>query len=556
MCSKFVHIIDFKKKSCYHIENAPGGPVLIGQNPPGNERKCSRMREIIPWENDVLTIGQLLKYAAERYGDKPAIEYMNGKETVSVSFRTLYENSRAIKRFLNTVCYDRCNVAVVGKTDYNYITSMNAVFMSGKVFVPMSPDYDTDKLILLLKEADVEILFYDASQKERLDEIRAACPEIRTCIDMSNTELYNALYAVFDVSRPYVEGADPDDYAAILFTSGTTGSYKGVMLSSRALISNVWFEEMSYEGEHVTLNVLPMHHIFCLSCDYLKNIKDGVTICLNVELKNIYRNLLRFEPTVLRLVPMIIESLVNKVNITAARFPDLTPRQAAEKVFGRRLRNIIASGATLSPGLAHQFDAMGITIRQGYGMTETGPRISVPDGHTVCESGGRIISICKVRLQDGEIQIKSPSLMMGYYKNPEETQAVFTRDGWFKTGDIGEITPDNELFIRGRIKNLIILSNGENVSPEEIEKKYADEKLIKEILVYSEENEIAAEIFPNLEYAAENGITDVEEEIARIVGKINLLGETTREIGRIHIRSIPFARTASGKIIRKQEKTA
>ena len=513
------------------------------------------MREIIPWDNDVLTIGQLLKYAAERYEDKTAIRYTSGKDVVSVSYRTFYENSRAVKKYLNSVYPDRCNVAVVGKTDYQYLTSMNAVFMSGKVFVPMSPDYDTEKLINLLREADVEILFYDASISGRLDEIKQAVPEIHTCIDMGNTAQFEAIYTMFDDAKPYTEAADPDDYVTILYTSGTTGKYKGVMLSSRAMISNVWFEEMSYEGENVTLNVLPMHHIFCLSCDYLKNIKDGVTICLNVDLRSIYRNLLLFEPTVLRLVPMIIESLTNKVRITRNRFPELSPREAAEKVFGRRLRNIIASGATLSPGLAHRFDDMGITIRQGYGMTETGPRISVPDGHTVAESGGRIISICKVRLENGEIQVKSPSLLMGYYKNPEETQAVFTRDGWFKTGDIGEITPDNELFIRGRIKNLIILSNGENVSPEEIEKKYIDEPLVKEILVYEEENEITAEIYPDAEYAEEQGIKDIDEAVAAIVARINLKGESTREIARIHIRTTPFARTATGKIIRKQEKT-
>ncbi len=513
------------------------------------------MREMIPWENDVLTIGQLLKYAAERYEEKTAIRYTSGKDVINVSYRRFYENSRAVKKYLNSVYADRCHVAVIGRTDYYYLTSMNAVFMSGKVFVPMSPDYDDEKLINLLKEADVEILFYDASQRNRLEEIRRAVPEIHTYIDMSNTAQFEAIFTMFDDAKPYEEAAAPDDYVTILYTSGTTGNYKGVMLSSRAMISNVWFEEMSYEGENVTLNVLPMHHIFCLSCDYLKNIKDGVTICLNPELRSIYRNLLLFEPTVLRLVPMIIESLTNKVQILRSRYPELTAREAAEKVFGRRLRSIIASGATLSPGLAHRFDDMGITIRQGYGMTETGPRISVPDGHTVAESGGRIISICTVRLEHGEIQVKSPSLLMGYYKNPEETKAVFTHDGWFKTGDLGEITPDNELFIRGRIKNLIILSNGENVSPEEIEKKYIDEPLVKEILVYEEENEITAEIYPDYEYAGEQGILNIDEAVAALVARINLSGETTREIARIHIRTSPFARTATGKIIRKQEKT-
>ncbi|MBR5411280.1 MAG: AMP-binding protein [Clostridia bacterium] len=514
------------------------------------------MRELIPWENDVLTVGGLLSYAAGRYADKDAIRYVGKTGIENVSYRRLFRDSRAVASWLENVSPAGGHVALIGRTDYRYIVTMNAVLMSGRVFVPMSPDNGAEKLELLLKNADVDTVFYDRTQEEKIFTLRERVPEIHAFVGMNDEETYDEIFASFDDAAPFIDPVDPDATAAIIYTSGTTGNFKGVMLSSRALISNVWFEEMDFEGEHVTLNVLPMHHVFCFSCDYLKNVKDGVTICLNVDLQNIYRNLLLFEPTVLRLVPMIIESLMKKVNILYRRHPEYTPRQAAEQVFGTRIRNIIASGAMLSPGLAHRFDAMGITIRQGYGMTETGPRISVPDGKTVCESGGRVISICQIRLQNGEIQVKSPSLMSGYYKNPEETAAVFTEDGWFKTGDIGELTADNELFIRGRIKNLIILSNGENVSPEEIEKKYADVRIVKEIVVYGEGDLIAAEIYPDHEYAATTGISDVEGAVREAVDRVNLESESTREIGKIVIRNTPFERTASGKIIRKQVKIA
>lgn len=514
------------------------------------------MREVIQWENDVLTVGGLLQYAADKYGDKDAIRYVGTQQIERVSYRRLFADSRAVAAYLDAVSPKGCHVAVVGRTDYHYITSMNAVLMSGRVLSPLAPDYSVEKLALLLSGSDAEVLFYDKTQEAKIGELKTLVPALKTFVFLGDDALFDGIYKGFDPGVPFVDPVRPDDCAAIIFTSGTTGNFKGVMLSSRALISNVWFEEMDFEGENVTLNVLPMHHIFCFSCDYLKNLKDGVTICLNVDLSNIYRNLLLFEPTVLRLVPMIIESLVKKVTILYRRHPEYTPRQAAEQVFGSHIRNIIASGALLSPGLAHRFDAMGITIRQGYGMTETGPRIAVPDGNTVAESGGRIISICRVRLVNGEIQVKSPSLMMGYYKNPEETAAVFTEDGWFKTGDIGEVTEDNELFIRGRIKNLIILSNGENVSPEEIEKKYADERLVKEILVYGEDDGIAAEIYPDYDYAKTTGVADVEAAVRALVDRVNLESESTREIGRITIRTTPFERTASGKIIRKQVKIA
>ena len=515
------------------------------------------MREVIPWDNDVLTIGGLLKYAADRYQEKTAIRYRSGDGVADVSYRRLFADSCAVRDYLNALVPGRCNVGIVGKTDYRFLTSMNAIFMSGKVLCPMAPDYSLDKLVALLDDADVKVLFYDRTQEQRLPELKEKLPKLEVLIDMSDEALYTEIHNDGDDFPIYEELADPDDCAAIIYTSGTTGSYKGVMLSSRALISNVWFEEMHFEGENVTLNVLPMHHIFCLSCDYLKNLKDGVTICLNIDLQNFYRNLLLFEPTILRLVPSLIESIIKKVRVLRSRRPELSRKEAGQQIFGRRLTNIIASGATLSPELAQKFEEMGITIRQGYGMTETGPRVSVPDGNTVYSSGGRIISICRVRLApDGEIQVKSPSLLMGYYKKPEETEAVFTEDGWFKTGDIGEITPDNELFIRGRIKNLIILPNGENVSPEEIEKKYADKHLVKEIVVFGEGDHIAAEIFPDMEFAAYKGYIDIEKELHRIVGEINLTMETTREITQIYVRKTPFEKTASGKIIRKQVKIA
>lgn len=246
------------------------------------------------------------------------------------------------------------------------------------------------------------------------------------------------------------------------------------MLSTNALVGNIMYKEYIniFSERTSTLSVLPMHHIYCFSGDYLKNLCDGVQVCLNGNLSDIVPNLERFEPNAMRVVPMIAQHLLQRIKITAAKNPDITPAEAAKIVLGKNLNWIVSGGAYLDPLLVEEYDKLGIMLRQGYGMTEVGCRISVPDRGVSTESVGRVINICDVRTENGEIQIKTPTIMLGYYKMPEETAKMFTEDGWFRTGDIGYVTEDRQLFITGRVKNLIILSSGENVSPEAIEKKF------------------------------------------------------------------------------------
>ncbi len=497
------------------------------------------------------TITKLLRHTAEKYGNKPCIKYIKDDEVISVSYKNFFLHSTAVASYIKEKHPERCHVAIIGKTDYEFLVSLNAVFISGNVAVPLADDRRIEETAALLNDSDAQMLLYNAGVGAQLDELKQNCPQLNTFVDMGDKALFAKLFAdAENQPLPSPEHEQPEECAAIIYTSGTSGASKGAMLTSHALVSNVFYREMSFEGEHVALNVLPLHHIFCFSCDYLKNLKDGVTLCLNGDISNITQNLLRFEPTFIRLVPMMVETLVRRMRIIKRNNPDLSPTEAAHRVFGRRLRNIIASGASLNASMASELEEAGITIRQGYGMTETGPRIAVPDGKTCAASGGRVISICDVRIKDGEIQVKSPSLMTGYYKKPEETAEVFTEDGWFRTGDMGRLTEDRELFITGRLKNIIVLSNGENVSPEEIEKKFAHIPLVKEILVFAHKDRIAADIYPDAEYAEKSGITDIEGEISRIVEEINAQDIDAREIAVINIQDSPLPKTPTGKIIR------
>lgn len=488
------------------------------------------------------TINDLLKYSADRFGENACIKYVENKEVVTKTYNDMYADSLAEALYLCSELKPRSHIAVIGKTSYRFLTYYNAVFMCGGVAVPLGTDFSEEDIICCINKADVNAVIYDDSVAEKINRVGFA----------PGTKLINlsAEHPVPTVSE--LPEANPGDMAMIMFTSGTTGDKKGVMLSQDGIISNVLFKEMSYEGGHIALNVLPMHHIFCFSCDYLKNLKDGVTICLNGDPGNINENLLRFEPTVIRLVPMMIASLLRKARIIKNKYPELTEREAAERVFGRNLRSVIASGAYLDPALAADYEKMGISVRQGYGMTETGPRIAVPNGKTDFFSAGAVIDICEVRIENGEIQVKSPSLMLGYYKDDEATKAVFTPDGWFMTGDIGYMKPDRSLYITGRKKNLIILSNGENISPEEIEKKLGGDSAVSEVLVYGEKDRLTAEFYISPEYAAENGAEKAREHMEIITAQYNAGVESTKEIANIKFRDTPFEKTSSGKIKRNQ----
>lgn len=209
-----------------------------------------------------------------------------------------------------------------------------------------------------------------------------------------------------------------------------------------------------------------------------------------------------------------------------------------------------SGGAYLDPILAEEFDKLGIMLRQGYGMTEVGCRISVPDRGVSIESVGRVIDICDVRIENGEIQVKTPTIMLGYYKMPEETAKMFTEDGWFKTGDIGYVTEDRQLFITGRVKNLIILSSGENVSPEAIEKKFKKLSLVSEVVVYGEKDHLVAEIYPDFEHAEQEGVKDIPTENRETHGRYKCRASRITHFvsdAQIPGRQCPLKRTCERK---------
>lgn len=504
------------------------------------------------------SIPEILDSSAAKYGDKAFIKFVKEDAVVEKSYKDIRSDVHAVCSYLTSRFTAPRHIAILGRSSYEYIVYILAIIASGNVAVPLAPEISAEEAASLVGAADVEVFIHEQQFCDKAEMLRVLCPNLIDIINIGDDEAFGKVIAQFaDPSgNASFEGVttDKDACCIIVYTSGTTGVKKGVMLSTKGLVGNIMYNDywqVLGEGQ-VTLSVLPIHHVFCLSGDIIRNLKDGLTVCLNGDIRSLNKNLLLFEPCVMRLVPMIAQSLLQRVRVIAGRNPDLSLKEAAEQVFGKNLKQIISGAAYLSPELVDEYEKMGIYMRQGYGMTEAGCRISVPDENAPRDSIGRVIDICDVRSQDGEIQVKTPSVMMGYYKKPEETAEMLTADGWLCTGDIGYVTDEGYLFITGRKKNLIILSGGENVSPEAIEKKFFDFPVVQEIMVYEENDRIMADIYPDKKYCALNGIDDIEKAVRDKIKLVNYLAKPSHIISDINISDEPLPKTETGKIKRKE----
>lgn len=323
------------------------------------------------------------------------------------------------------------------------------------------------------------------------------------------------------------------------------------MLTQNNLASNVKAVNYTKEPGSVLLSVLPIHHAFCLVMDWLKGFSLGVTVCINDSLLHMVKNMSVFKPEVMLMVPLMIETIYKRL---AAADPAIPKKILADKVFGGNLSIIFTGGAHLDPYYIDKFAEYGVDIFEGYGMSECSPVISsnTPDDHKA-GSIGRPLSNVELAFENGEILVKGSSVMKGYYNMPEET-AETLKDGWLHTGDKGYLDDDGFLFINGRVKNLIILSNGENVSPEEIENKLALGELVGEVIVTGENNGLTARIYPDQEVVAAKGMDEaaVGTALQAFLDQYNKAQPTYRQITGLVVRKNPFIRNSTKKIKRQE----
>lgn len=509
-----------------------------------------------------MLIRDILEESEKRFSEIKAVKWPAKKEIHERSYRELLANAAAVRKGLLAEGFQGKHIALIGTSSVGWIESYLGIITGNTVAVPLDAGLPEEDLIELINRSDSEALFLSPRNKALLDGISAQCPKIKKiwllqeedgAADERAVSLAE-LRAVskntdMDSGRP-----EPDDIATIIFTSGTTGKSKGVMLTQNNLAANVLAVDYTVEPGTVVLSVLPIHHAFCLVMDWLKGFSLGATLCINDSLLHMVKNMSVFKPDVMLMVPLMLETIYKRLS---AASPLIPKKILAAKVFGGNLRTIFTGGAHLDPYYIEKFAEYGVDVLEGYGMSECSPVISsnTPEKHKA-GSIGRPLSNVEIAFENGEILVKGSSVMKGYYKMPEET-AEALRDGWLHTGDKGYLDEDGFLFINGRVKNLIILSNGENISPEEIENKLALGKLVGEVIVTGENNGLTARIYPDQDVVSAKRMSEekIQTELRAFLDQYNKNQPSYRQITGLVVRKNPFIKSATKKIKRQEALT-
>lgn len=427
----------------------------------------------------VRTLRDIIRHGAEAYGSQTAFRYKVKKEIVDRTYLDVDRDSMAVSRMVESMGMEGKHIALIGTTTYQWIVSYFGIVGSGSVAVPIDAQLPADAVCELLERADVEMLVFDEIRRDVAEAVKEKCPSVRYILSMQAEEAADGVQSLSMLTAlhagEYEKELDGGQLATILFTSGTTGKSKGVMLSHRNLVDNAVCLDMKIPAGTISMTLLPINHVYCLTMDIIKGLHIGLVICINDSIMHVQRNMKLFKPEIVLLVPLVIESIYGKLKDAGSLIPK---KMVAKAAFGGNLRIICSGGAYLDPDYVDKFKEYGITILQGYGMTECSPVISTNlEWENKKGSVGKLLPNCEAKVVDEEIWVRGSSVMQGYYKMPEQT-AETLEDGWLKTGDLGYVDEDDFVYITGRRKNLIILANGENVSPEELENQLSRSSVV------------------------------------------------------------------------------
>lgn len=498
------------------------------------------------------TIREIVIQAAEEFGDGDAVRYKAGKkEIASKSYTELRRDSERFSSVLEKLGQQGGHVALTGATSYTWLISYLGIVNSASVAVPLDVSLPAEEMCELIDRSDAAVFVVDEIRRDVAAIVKDRCPKLKYLISMQKEKSDEEALSFWELMEE-AEGEcrivpSPEELCTIMFTSGTTGKSKGVMLTHRNLAENATCLDMKIPKRTVILSVLPIHHAYCLTMDIIKGLTLGSIICINDSLLRVAKNMKLFQPNMILMVPLMIETMAKKLEEAAGLPPEIVKKE----VFGENFHTICSGGAYLNPSYIDLFKRYGITILQGYGMTECSPVISTTVPWNIRkEAVGQLVPNCEAKTVDEELWVRGSSVMKGYYKMPEETAAALTEDGWLRTGDLGYVDEEGFVYLTGRKKNLIITKNGENVSPEELENKIGVHRLVQEILVRESEGVIEAEIFPDYEYAKKQEITDIRAILQEAIDEYNKTAPAHKRIYRLKIRETEFEKTPSKKIKR------
>lgn len=518
----------------------------------------------------VYTIKEILDFCCKKYGNKIAFIYSpKGKAEESISYIKFKTDVLAFGAWFFDCGYKDCNISVLGENSYYWILTHFAVTCGKNVIVPIDKDLEIENITELLINSESRVLVYSDTYADVAEQLQVKLPKV-TFLNMKNLPEYieRGKQMIADGHTDYIDiEIDKDDLAAIVYTSGTTGKSKGVMLTHGNFAIDTYSACCNVEVYGSSILLLPLHHTFGLVAGVFSEMIYGYPIYISSSLKRVQQDLQIAKPQNLFAVPLMVETLYKNIWLIARK-------QGKERVlkilvsisnllrifhfdlrkeffkpvlsaFGGNLDLIICGGAPLNPELVKGFDDFGVTVLNGYGITECAPIVAVNRNRfNVVGSVGLPLICNDVKIaEDGEVLVKGDNVMLGYYHNEVENEKVFV-DGWFKTGDLGRIDEDGALYITGRIKNLIILGNGENIPAELLEERIYTIPYVKEVIVYGKDNMIIAEVYLDEE------VVDAKERIHADIQLMNQQLPLTRNIGQIVIRDTEFPKTTTKKIKR------
>lgn len=550
-------------------------------------------------------IRSILRESAEKYGDKVVYKYFTSATDIAeMTYKQMYSTYNNLGTAICSLGLQKTKIAILSENRPEWVISYAAIIGSGSVVIPLDKELMPDQIASFLSYSDAEAILCSGAFLEKV--LSMDIPNVKYIIDFDSKGNSDPRYVSY--KKMLDEGAvllergfskfvkaryDTSKMSALIFTSGTTGTSKGVMLSEDNITNNVnaACTMIDLKSHHVLLSVLPMHHTYELTAGQLTAIRLGLTICINNSLKYVMRNIKMFRPSVLVVVPLYVTTIRKKImdeikhrkkeNVInvgvkatkALRKVGLDTRSLVfaevHKSLGGRLKEIICGGAATDPEAIKWFEDLGINVSQGYGITECSPLVAVNPLVTVhYDSVGLAVPGTKIKIMSeengvevdlpdgeiGEICVKGPSVMLGYYKSEEATAAAFTQEGYFRTGDYGYLD-DDFLYITGRKKNIIVLNNGKNVYPEEIEEYLERIELIKECVVVgrtkpSGEVVLTALIYPDYDKFKGCDENQIIETMRGEVAKINKMLASFKQVRSIEIQKTEFEKTTTKKIIR------
>ncbi|MCL2077561.1 MAG: AMP-binding protein [Oscillospiraceae bacterium] len=521
---------------------------------------------------------ELLSEIKGKYGEKTAFRYKTGKDSIkSVSYNEFVDQVESLGTTLISKGLKDKHIAVLSENRYEWIVAYLAVAAGTGVVVPIDRDLPEEAIHYLLEQGDTCAVLYSETYEEIIKSSKVSKIEYCVNFDKKTDEdgKYLSYEKALDGGRQLLDSGDTafadasvdtDNMACILFTSGTTGFSKGVMLTHKNITSNIYaataFEQ--FREDEVMLSVLPYHHAFECTVGLLASLAFGATVCINDSLKYFSKNLALFKPTGMFSVPALVNAMYKKMTDAEKKVGKLIAKVGVKKAFGGQLNRIFSGSAPLKPELIEAFKRYGIMLCQGYGLTETSPVVTATQYDKLNDkninSVGQVIPGCEVKIVDDEIWVKGNNVMKGYYKNPEATAEVFDGE-WFKTGDLGYLDEYGFLYINGRKKNVIIASGGENVYPEEIEQFLYGIPQILDAMVYGGEGDgdvqsvVTAVIYPNYEMLERKSDEEIKKIIDAAIQGVNQKLPLYKHILVTKIRKTEFEKTTARKIKRNHENT-